>query len=375
MNTVLFRTHFVRHGGFLMQKKPGIGAFLDALPRECENRNSHSGSFRFCCMLIADSQRRSMQYRTIPITLDMSASVPFHPFEVVDGDTGNVLDVTLTNDGEPMLLNGCTLCIAYSSSAGFAMQDEESGITIGSEAGRLTIQLDPTCYGPGNVSADIQIYSGPIREVLITSKRFDFRCRSTLISEAIIRANQAFPPLTSAAQDALSAAAAANEALELLAEYHGEPNVQSDWLENDSTSDAFIKHKPTIPSTPAAVGAASAEAFNAHAQRHASGGADAVSPASIGAEKQRVQFTDTTVAATAFVSDETYEDFPYRAALTLSGVTADMTPEVVFSVTDATAGSFAPVAECYDGGVYLYANDAPQAAVTIPTIICWKAVG
>jgi len=33
---------------------------------------------------------------------------------------------------------------------------------------------------------------------------------------------------------------------------------------------------------------------------------------------------------------------------------------------------FAPVVQTYDGGVYLYAAEVPEAAVTIPRIICDK---
>lgn len=80
-----------------------------------------------------------------------------------------------------------------------------------------------------------------------------------------------------------------------------------------------------------------------------------------------------TEYAPAFVSDLSYADYPYRAAVALTGVTADMIPEVVFGLAEATSGIFAPVAECYNGGVYLYANDVPEAAITIPTIICWRA--
>lgn len=89
----------------------------------------------------------------------------------------------------------------------------------------------------------------------------------------------------------------------------------------------------------------------------------------------RLQFTNKTVAASAFVANSTYEDFGYRAAVALSGVTANMTPEVVFNVADAISGIFAPVAACYAGGVYIYASEKPSATITIPTIICWKAVG
>lgn len=86
----------------------------------------------------------------------------------------------------------------------------------------------------------------------------------------------------------------------------------------------------------------------------------------------KLQFTGVTVAASKFVDNTTYEDFPKRAAVSLSGVTASMIPEVIFGLADAIGGNFAPVAETYDGGVYIYAADVPKADVTIPTIICWK---
>ena len=90
-------------------------------------------------------------------------------------------------------------------------------------------------------------------------------------------------------------------------------------------------------------------------------------------ELRKLQFNDTAVPTSAFVADTTYEDYPYRAAVALTNVIANMIPEVVFSLADATSGIFAPVAEAYNGGVYLYANDVPEAAITIPTIICWRA--
>ena len=86
----------------------------------------------------------------------------------------------------------------------------------------------------------------------------------------------------------------------------------------------------------------------------------------------KLQFTGVTVAASKFVDDTTYEDFPKRAAVALDGVQDTMVPEIMFSLADAMSGNFAPVAESYSGGVYIYAADVPEAAVTIPTIILWK---
>lgn len=91
-----------------------------------------------------------------------------------------------------------------------------------------------------------------------------------------------------------------------------------------------------------------------------------------GVELAKLCFANTAVPAAAWASDSTYGDYPYRAAVALSGVTAAMVPEVVFGLTAMADTSFAPVAECYNGGVYIYAADAPGAVVTIPTIICWR---
>ena len=74
----------------------------------------------------------------------------------------------------------------------------------------------------------------------------------------------------------------------------------------------------------------------------------------------------------AFVSNATYADFPYRAAVALTGVLSTMVPHVVFGAVDAISGIFAPVADCCNGGIYLYASEVPAADITIPTIICWR---
>ena len=86
----------------------------------------------------------------------------------------------------------------------------------------------------------------------------------------------------------------------------------------------------------------------------------------------RLRFENVAVETASFAADSTYEDFPYRAAVALEGVTADMVPEVVFSLADAASGNYAPVAESHDGGVYIYAAEKPEAAITIPTIVLWR---
>lgn len=89
-------------------------------------------------------------------------------------------------------------------------------------------------------------------------------------------------------------------------------------------------------------------------------------------ELKKLLFTDTSIPVSAFVADSTYQDYPFRAAIALTGVLDTMIPEVVLGVADAIDGNFAPVAATYNGGVYLYAASVPESAITIPTIMCWK---
>lgn len=101
--------------------------------------------------------------------------------------------------------------------------------------------------------------------------------------------------------------------------------------------------------------------------------AGAVKAENLASDAVKLSFTNTSVAASQFVSDSTYTDFPYRALVSLSSaVTGDMIPEVVFNAADAASGIFAPVAQSTGGGIMLYASEKPSAAVTIPTIILWR---
>lgn len=81
-----------------------------------------------------------------------------------------------------------------------------------------------------------------------------------------------------------------------------------------------------------------------------------------------------SVATSAWVSDVTYVDYPFKASIPIDGCTANHIPEVTFALSDATSGNFAPIAETYDGGVYIYAAEVPSEAITVPTIKLTKVV-
>lgn len=89
-------------------------------------------------------------------------------------------------------------------------------------------------------------------------------------------------------------------------------------------------------------------------------------------ELKKLPFYNTVIPASSFTADATYEEYPFRASVALSGVISSMIPQVTFALTDAVSGNFAPVAACYNGGVYIYAAEVPEADVTVPTILCWR---
>lgn len=85
-------------------------------------------------------------------------------------------------------------------------------------------------------------------------------------------------------------------------------------------------------------------------------------------------FTNVSVAASAWGNDSTYGAYPFAATITAAGVTTAHVPEVNYGATEAASGDFAPVASSGSGTVKIYAAVKPTAAITIPSIICIKAV-
>lgn len=84
--------------------------------------------------------------------------------------------------------------------------------------------------------------------------------------------------------------------------------------------------------------------------------------------------SNLSVPTSAWTSNTTYEEFPYRAAITIAGCTAAYKPDVTLSLTDAMSGNFAPIAESYAGGIYIYAAAVPDATTAIPNITLLKEV-
>lgn len=99
---------------------------------------------------------------------------------------------------------------------------------------------------------------------------------------------------------------------------------------------------------------------------------EAIAFAKLAKDAKPLSFQQKVVGVSAWTGDNTYKDFPYKAAVPCSGITANYFPLVIYSASDAISGNFAPVAETYSGGVYIYAASKPTAAVTIPNIVCLR---
>lgn len=78
-----------------------------------------------------------------------------------------------------------------------------------------------------------------------------------------------------------------------------------------------------------------------------------------------------TVASTAWVDDDTYADFPYKAvALHDSRITSACVAEVMFDYTEIESGIYAPITSTDDSGnVWIYAAAAPNTDIVIPSIV------
>ena len=75
----------------------------------------------------------------------------------------------------------------------------------------------------------------------------------------------------------------------------------------------------------------------------------------------------TDQPASSWSADTTYEDWPYRCAIPILGVTSADFAQVVFGNSEAISGLYAPICCTYNGGVYVYSSVSDQ--ITIPTIM------
>lgn len=84
-------------------------------------------------------------------------------------------------------------------------------------------------------------------------------------------------------------------------------------------------------------------------------------------------FNSVQIPASSFVSSGD-TNYPYKADITLSSVTAKHYVIVDFSDSEKYSGIYADYCDSYDGGVTIYSKVIPSGDITIPTIRATKVV-
>lgn len=295
------------------------------------------------------------------VSLDISRSISNRTFTVVEGDTGNILHITLTDNGLPVDLTDCRVLAIFSKSNGTSSQDSgiaDGGITLGGEDGNeVTVSLFNTSFAPGMVECELQVYSGEGRTTLVTSAKFNFSCRRGILNGETVQATSDYPVLVALIAETEKAAAAAYAAAE---------------ASGSATHAKRHAAGGADPLSPADIGAAQEGHTHSLASLGAAGADHGHTFLDVGAEQAKLVFRDVAVPAAGWAADAAYEAYPFRAAVALAGVTEAMTADVLFALADAVSGIYAPVNESYAGGVYLYASEQPGADITLPRVLVWR---
>lgn len=92
---------------------------------------------------------------------------------------------------------------------------------------------------------------------------------------------------------------------------------------------------------------------------------------SLGAEAAKLSFQSITVPMNNWIEADDSKKFPYRATLSLQGVEKGMVASVFFNLADSESGLYSSGGSVFDGGICLYAVSVPDHDITIDRIIVW----
>lgn len=301
------------------------------------------------------------------ITLDVSVPLTNEEFRVKQGDTGNVFVISLVDGGVPIDLSNCRVNAMFTKGEHLAMQDnwtDDGGVTIGGEDHNVvTIELFNGSFLPGLNTCELQVFSGDALDVLVTTASFNFRCALSLFNEQTIMAMREYSLLTSLIASVQAVVSGA----------------QSDWNEQNATSQQYIKNKPAImpPTshasshassgvdaiTPASIGAATAS----HSTAHMPGGTDPLTPASIGAAVVRAEQVVLTPA------DWVGTESPYTKQVNVDAITAacHIIPAPALTYEEAYADCMMKVSAQGERVITFSCEDKPQAAIVVNLLVIY----
>lgn len=91
------------------------------------------------------------------------------------------------------------------------------------------------------------------------------------------------------------------------------------------------------------------------------------------ADGVKMLLRNIAIAASDWIDDDTYSDYPCRAQITISGATDDMWPDVLFSngsiIALETAEINIPYARSNSDSVDIFASAKPSGTITIDYLI------
>ena len=87
---------------------------------------------------------------------------------------------------------------------------------------------------------------------------------------------------------------------------------------------------------------------------------------------KKLVFAGKTIPVEDWKADTTYKARPFRAAVPLENVKEEDMAQVIFSDNDMEDYGFGANAITFNGGVYVFIDQAPKAVLTVPAILIWR---
>lgn len=205
-------------------------------------------------------------YKSHSITLDTKRTPKIALQNIVVGETGNKLTVTLKNDGSAVSLNGndYRVCLRVDSAKGVVRQDSSlpnSGITFSN--GKVIIMLSRDSFAASLNRCRLEIFSTETDtdDILICSSEFQFTAASNDTGE---NAGEVYPSLIIAEQEARQATEDANNAASAASAAATSANTAASNANNAaSAADAAASAANTAASSANAASASANSAANA----------------------------------------------------------------------------------------------------------------
>lgn len=140
-----------------------------------------------------------MQLKEFDILLDIKRNKKVEEFEIVQGDyETNILKISLVEDFNEYELSGLSVEIAFAKSDGTTvLQDLNNGISLIGNKIVCTLKTN-TIASPGKVLAEVRILEGL---KLLTSSRFSFFVRQSIVNDKTIESTNEFPILNQKIQE------------------------------------------------------------------------------------------------------------------------------------------------------------------------------